>query len=88
MPGMNGRILAEHLLPRQPGMRVLYMSGYTDGFIAGHGMLDPGTHLLHKPFTEEVLILRVREILDEGKSPAHAVSDQTELVGNGIRRAR
>ena len=42
MPGMNGRLLAEHLLPRQPGMRVLYMSGYTDSFIAGHGVLDAG----------------------------------------------
>jgi PAS domain S-box-containing protein len=64
MPGMNGRILAEKLLPRQPGMKVLYMSGYTDTFIAGHGVLDPGTHLLHKPFTEEILIRKVREVLD------------------------
>ncbi len=37
MPGMNGRVLAEQLLPRQPGMKVLYMSGYTDSFIAGQG---------------------------------------------------
>src|SRR5882762_8585443 len=41
MPGMNGRVLAEQMLPRQPGMKVLYMSGYTDSFIAGHGVLDP-----------------------------------------------
>jgi two-component system cell cycle sensor histidine kinase/response regulator CckA len=67
MPGMNGRVLAEHLMPRQPGMRVLYMSGYTDSFIAGHGVLEPGTHLLHKPFTEEVLIRKAREVLDAGK---------------------
>ncbi len=67
MPGMNGRVLAEQLLPRQPGMKVLYMSGYTDSFIAGHGVLEPGTHLLHKPFTEEVLIRKVREVLDGGK---------------------
>jgi two-component system cell cycle sensor histidine kinase/response regulator CckA len=65
MPGMNGRILAEQLLPRQPGMKVLYMSGYTDTFIAGHGVLDPGTNLLHKPFTEEVLIRKIREVLDD-----------------------
>jgi two-component system cell cycle sensor histidine kinase/response regulator CckA len=64
MPGMNGRVLSEHLLQLQPGIRVLYMSGYTDSFIAGHGVLDPGTHLLHKPFTEEVLIRKVREVLD------------------------
>jgi len=67
MPGMNGRVLAEHLLPREPGMKVLYMSGYTDSFIAGHGVLEQGTHLLHKPFTEEVLISKVREVLDAGK---------------------
>jgi DNA-binding NtrC family response regulator len=70
MPGINGRVLAEQILPRQPGMRVLYMSGYTDSFIAGHGVLDPGTHLLHKPFTEETLIRKVREVLDGGKKAA------------------
>jgi two-component system cell cycle sensor histidine kinase/response regulator CckA len=64
MPGMNGRVLAEHLCPRQPGLKVLYMSGYTDSFIAGHGVLDQETQLLHKPFTEEVLIRKVREVLD------------------------
>jgi two-component system cell cycle sensor histidine kinase/response regulator CckA len=64
MPGMNGRVLAEHLLPKRPGMRVLYISGYTDSFIAGHGVLEPGTHLLHKPFTEQALIVKVREVLD------------------------
>ena len=63
MPGMNGRVLAEQLLPKRPGMKVLYMSGYTDSFIAGHGVLEEGTHLLHKPFTEEVLISKVCEVL-------------------------
>ncbi len=85
MPGMNGRVLAEQLLPRQPGMKVLYMSGYTDSFIAGHGVLEPGTHLLHKPFTEEVLIRKVREMLDGGKKPATASSSAAELVGSAIR---
>jgi len=64
MPGMNGRVLAEQLLQRRPGMKVLYISGYTDSFIAGHGVLTPGTHLLHKPFTEEVLIRKLRDVLD------------------------
>jgi hypothetical protein len=45
-------------------MKVLYMSGYTDSFIAGHGVLEPGTHLLRKPFTEEVLARKVRDLLD------------------------
>jgi len=73
MPGMNGRALAERLLSRQPAMRVLYISGYTDSFVARHGVLEQGMVLLHKPFTEEVLIRKVREVLDaktaEGPSP-------------------
>jgi CheY-like chemotaxis protein len=86
MPGMNGRVLAEQLLPRQPGMKVLYMSGYTDSFIAGHGVLDPGgTQLLHKPFTEEVLIHKVREVLDGGKKPAPTSSTGNELEPSEIR---
>jgi two-component system, cell cycle sensor histidine kinase and response regulator CckA len=85
MPGMNGRVLAEQLLPRQPGMKVLYMSGYTDSFIAGHGVLDPQTNLLHKPFTEEVLIRKVRDVLDGGKKSAPALSGATELTASEIR---
>ena len=85
MPGMNGRVLAEQLLPRHPGMKVLYMSGYTDSFIAGHGVLEPGTHLLHKPFTEEVLIRKVREVLDGGKQPPSAMKPVAELAGSTVR---
>jgi signal transduction histidine kinase/ActR/RegA family two-component response regulator len=81
MPGMNGRVLAEQLLPRQPGMRVLYMSGYTDSFIAGHGVLEPGTYLVHKPFTEEELIRKAREVLDGRKRPAPVISNEAELAG-------
>jgi two-component system, cell cycle sensor histidine kinase and response regulator CckA len=81
MPGMNGRVLAEQLLPRQPEMKVLFMSGYTDSFIAGHGVLEPGTHLLHKPFTEEVLIRKVCEVLDGGKKSTLALNNEAELAG-------
>ena len=66
MPGINGRVLAERLAPSHPAMKVLYMSGYTDSFIAGHGVLEPGTHLLRKPFTEVILLHKVRELLDGG----------------------
>jgi two-component system, cell cycle sensor histidine kinase and response regulator CckA len=81
MPGINGRALAEQLSPRQPGMRVLYMSGYTDSFIAGHGVLEPGTYLVHKPFTEEELIRKAREVLDGGRKPVLSTVDVAELVG-------
>jgi PAS domain S-box-containing protein len=75
MPGMNGRVLSERLLPKQPGMRVLYISGYTDSFIAGHGVLERGTALLHKPFTEDALIGKVREVLDKRNPGADAVNE-------------
>jgi two-component system, cell cycle sensor histidine kinase and response regulator CckA len=70
MPGMNGRVLGERLAPSQPGMKVLYMSGYTDSFIAGHGVLEPGTQLLHKPFTQETLTRKVRDVLDAKRDAA------------------
>jgi two-component system, cell cycle sensor histidine kinase and response regulator CckA len=77
MPGMNGRALAEMLAPRNPGMKVLYMSGYTDSFIAGHGVLEEGIHLLHKPITEEMLLRKVREVLD-----TNPVAKERETVGS------
>lgn len=67
MPGINGRVLAEKLVPRYAAMRVLYMSGYTDSFIAGHGILERGTVLIHKPFTEEALLGKVKEVLEAPK---------------------
>jgi PAS domain S-box-containing protein len=67
MPGINGRVLAERLAPSQPGMKILYMSGYTDSFIAGHGVLEARSHLQHKPFTEEALTRKVRELLDANR---------------------
>jgi two-component system, cell cycle sensor histidine kinase and response regulator CckA len=67
MPGMNGRLLADRLLSKRPGLKVVFISGYTDSFIAGHGVLEPGTHLLHKPFTEDALIRKIREVLDANR---------------------
>jgi two-component system, cell cycle sensor histidine kinase and response regulator CckA len=64
MPGQNGRVLAERLVANYPGIKVLYISGYTDSFIGGHGILDPDAILLNKPFTEEALIHKVRDVLD------------------------
>jgi two-component system cell cycle sensor histidine kinase/response regulator CckA len=64
MPGMNGKALADHLQNTRPNLKIVYISGYTDSFIAGHGVLEEGTHLLHKPFTEDALIRKIREVLD------------------------
>jgi len=64
MPDTNGRKLADTIRAVRPGLRVLYMSGYPDGAIASHGMLEPGVAYLAKPFTTEAVIRRVREVLE------------------------
>ncbi len=82
MPGMNGRLLADRLLSKWPGLKVVFISGYTDSFIAGHGVLEPGTHLLHKPFTEDALIRKIREVLDANREqlqPQRVELPQTDL---------
>jgi two-component system cell cycle sensor histidine kinase/response regulator CckA len=85
MPGMNGRVLAEQLSLRQPGLKVLFMSGYTDSFIAGHGVLQKGTNLLHKPFTEEIFISKVREVLDGGTNASPNLKPELDPVGSHAR---
>ena len=85
MPGMNGRVLAEELSRRQPGLKVLFMSGYTDSFIAGHGVLQEGTNLLHKPFTEEILISKVREVLDSARKTSTSLKAELDRVPSSSR---
>jgi len=63
MPGMSGAEMANRLRSGRPELKVLYMSGYSEDAIAPHGVLDPATHLIQKPFTERALALQVRETL-------------------------
>jgi signal transduction histidine kinase/ActR/RegA family two-component response regulator len=69
MPEMNGRRLAEILQPIQQNMKVVYMSGYTDDAIVHHGVLEPGTNFIEKPFTAETLTSTIREVLQMSVKP-------------------
>jgi PAS domain S-box-containing protein len=65
MPEMGGKELAERLRAHRPGLKILFMSGYTEKAIAADGVMPPHTGFVEKPFTVEQLMRRLREILDE-----------------------
>ena len=64
MPGMTGPSLAEHLRQQTPGMKVLYMSGYTDDVAGRHGVLDGRAAYLQKPFGTDRLATKIHEVLE------------------------
>ena len=70
MPEMSGREMAELLRPLRPGAPVVYMSGYTDDAIGHHGMLDPGTLFLQKPFTADALLWKLHHAVGAGVAVA------------------
>ncbi|HKC09070.1 MAG TPA: PAS domain S-box protein [Methylomirabilota bacterium] len=64
MPRQSGRALVERLRPLRPEMQVLYMSGYTNEAIVRHGVLDPDTLFIQKPFSPAGLGHKVRAAID------------------------
>ena len=64
MPHLSGRELAERIAAIRPGLRVLFMSGYTDDAIVRHGLLDQKFNFLQKPFDSATVARKVREVLD------------------------
>jgi len=71
MPGgMNGRELADRVMRRRRGIKVLYTSGYTENAIVHHGRLDPGVALLNKPYRKKELAEKLRQVLDAPLAPA------------------
>jgi CheY-like chemotaxis protein len=64
MPGMGGRELVEELKRTRPGLKALYVSGYTDDIVVRNGVLPARTAFLQKPYTPSVLLQTVREMLD------------------------
>ena len=67
MPEMNGRDLAEQLLINHPGMKCLFMSGYTANIIAQQGVLNQGVSFIQKTFSQRELAAKVRQALDSGE---------------------
>ena len=70
LPGKNGRELADEIERRRPGLKVIFMTGYSRNAIVHHGRLDRGTELIPKPLTEAVLARRIRAVLDGPAAPA------------------
>ena len=70
MPGMSGRELVQALHQVRPDLKALYVSGYTEDEIMRRGLHDPSVAFLQKPFTAEVLLAKVRAVLDTHPSSA------------------
>jgi PAS domain S-box-containing protein len=70
MPGgINGRALAEDARRLRPGLPVLFTSGYAETALLHHGRLEPGMHLLTKPFKKQDLARKIRALLDSADAP-------------------
>jgi two-component system cell cycle sensor histidine kinase/response regulator CckA len=64
MPKMSGSELGQRLLAQRPGLKVLYVSGYTETTVLQHGLADLGSCFLQKPFTLKALAAKIREVLE------------------------
>ena len=64
LPEMTGPDLAKRLMARDPGMRIMFMSGYIDDSVVREEIRDKGIAYLQKPFTPANLVKKVRDVLD------------------------
>ena len=80
MPLMGGKVMAEWLKTTDPDLKVLFTSGYTDGVITHHGVLEPGVEFLAKPYSPAILAGRVRELLDNGIAPHDKAEKATQAA--------
>jgi two-component system cell cycle sensor histidine kinase/response regulator CckA len=77
MPGISGRVLADQLIQLRPQIKVIFMSGYTGQTVGAHGIIDPGSLFLQKPFTRDLLAHKLREALDGSSKSASASGSGT-----------
>ena len=68
MPDMSGHDLWKRLIQQRPNLKCLYMSGYTADIIAHHGVVESDIHFLQKPFSNEALAAKLREVLSTNTS--------------------
>ena len=61
--GLNGRQVADAARAARPGLNVLFITGYAENAVLSHGHLEPGMHVLTKPFAMEALAARIRELI-------------------------
>jgi DNA-binding NtrC family response regulator len=80
MPEMNGRDLAKRIGIIKPGMKCLFISGYTADVIAHHGILDPGINFIQKPFSSEALAIKVRDVLDSEALVEQATNNKGSFI--------
>ncbi len=69
MPEMNGRELFRKINDMKPGLKLIYMSGYTQNVIAHHGVLEKGIDFIQKPFSLQGFLRKVRQVLDREEEP-------------------
>jgi two-component system, cell cycle sensor histidine kinase and response regulator CckA len=82
MPQMHGQELAAKVATLHPGTRVVFMSGYTHGLLSAQGVLEPGSHMIEKPFSEGTLLTKLHEVLSapvDNAIPAQRPRDMPSL---------
>jgi len=83
MPRIGGRQLWERLAPLRPGMKVLFMSGYTDDAIVHHGVLSSEFAFVQKPLLPAQLLTKLRSVLDESRQSRPPPDADATLSPNG-----
>jgi len=87
MPNVSGRELARRLEKLQPGIRVLFMSGYTNNVIVPNGVLEKGAEFIQKPFSPEQLAAKIRAVLGPPALAARIVVADDEAGVRAFLRA-
>jgi two-component system cell cycle sensor histidine kinase/response regulator CckA len=84
MPILNGSELADCVAQLRPDTKVLYVSGYTDDAVVRNGVSADTVPFLHKPFTPDDLVAKVREVLDDNSASGHDGVESVERVAQAF----